>query len=201
MFGEHGLLLEAPHDPSRQPLKRYTSDDTAHDMLSTAIMRLAEHDVFRHSSSPRIAVEVQAAAYYQSGYWSSVHYRDYQLTLDLTGNLDAPVMTPAEQIIAFLREHPDSTCAKISEFCGKQKNVGAALVEKTLLLDGNIGKRKISNNEVRHFLINEVLKTKPIPDYYKAAIRQSVEYENSREAVIPIIRIFPGRSAVFMRKC
>lgn len=105
-------------------------------------------------------------------------------------------MTPLEQIIAFLRDHPDSTRAKISEVCGKQK-MWALHWLRILLLDGNIGKRKISNNEVRYFLINEVLKTKPIPDYYKSAIRQSVEYEKFKSAVIPIIKNFPGRSAVF----
>lgn len=105
-------------------------------------------------------------------------------------------MTPSEQIIAFLRDHPDSTRAKISEVCGKKK-MWALHWLRILLLDGNIGKRKISNNEVRYFLINEVLKTKPIPDYYKAAIRKSVEYEKFKEAVIPIIKNFPGRSAVF----
>jgi len=105
-------------------------------------------------------------------------------------------MTPSEQIIAFLRDHPDSTRAKISEVCGKQK-MWALYWLRIMLLDGNIGKRKISNNEVRYFLINEVLKTKPIPDYYKSAIRQSVEYEKFKSAVIPIIKNFPGRSAVF----
>ncbi len=105
-------------------------------------------------------------------------------------------MTPPEQIIAFLRDHPDSTRAKISEVCGKKK-MWALRWLRMLLLDGNIVKIKISNNEVRYFLINEVLKTKQIPDYYKAAIRQSVEYEKFKEAVIPIIKNFPGRSAVF----
>ena len=105
-------------------------------------------------------------------------------------------MTPSEQIIEFLRDHPDSTRAKISEVCGKQK-MWALHWLRILLLDGNIGKRKISNNEVRYFLINEVLKTKPIPDYYKAAIRKSVEYEKFKASVIPIIKSFPGRSAVF----
>lgn len=105
-------------------------------------------------------------------------------------------MTPSEQIIAFLRDNPDSTRAKISEVCGKQK-MWALHWLRMLLLDGNIGKRKISNNEVRYFLISEVLKKKPTPDYYKAAIRKSVEYEKFKASVIPIINNFPGRSAVF----
>ena len=59
--------------------------------LSTAIMCLAEHDVFRHLKSEGLLLKYKQRPYYQSSYWHSVHYRDYQLMLDLTGNLDAPL--------------------------------------------------------------------------------------------------------------
>lgn len=60
-----------------------------HNLLSTAIMRLAERDVFRQFKSEGLLLKYKKQPYYQSGYWYSVHYRDYQLMLDLTGNLDA----------------------------------------------------------------------------------------------------------------
>ena len=62
-----------------------------HDMLSIAIMRLAEHDVFRHLKSEGLLLKYKHQPYYSSGYWHSVHDRDYQLMLDLTGNLDSPL--------------------------------------------------------------------------------------------------------------
>ncbi|MBK8225526.1 MAG: hypothetical protein IPK73_31330 [Candidatus Obscuribacter sp.] len=62
-----------------------------HDMLSIAIMRLAEHDVFKHLKSEGLLSNYKQQPYYTSGYWRSVHDRDYQLMLDLTGNLDAPL--------------------------------------------------------------------------------------------------------------
>ena len=62
-----------------------------HDMLSTAIMCIAEHDVFRQLKSEGLLLKYKQQPYYQSGYWNSVHGRDYQLMLDLTGNLDAPL--------------------------------------------------------------------------------------------------------------
>lgn len=62
-----------------------------HNMLSTAIMCIAEHDVFTHLKSEGLLLKYKKQPYYTSGYWSSVHDRDYQLMLDLTGNLDAPL--------------------------------------------------------------------------------------------------------------
>lgn len=62
-----------------------------HDMLSIAIMRLAEHDVFIQFKSEGLLLKYKQQPYYTSGYWHSVHDRDYQLMLDLTGNLDAPL--------------------------------------------------------------------------------------------------------------
>jgi len=59
--------------------------------LSTAIMCLAEHDVFTHLKSEGLLLKYKRQPYYTSGYWRSVHDRDYQLMLDLTGNLDAPL--------------------------------------------------------------------------------------------------------------
>ena len=62
-----------------------------HNMLSTAIMCLAEHDVFRQLKSEGLLLKYKHQPYYSSGYWHSVHDRDYQLMLDLTGNLDSPL--------------------------------------------------------------------------------------------------------------
>jgi len=62
-----------------------------HNMLSTAIMRLAEHDVLRHLKKDGLLRNYKQQPFYSSGYWHSVHDRDYQLMLDLTGNLDAPL--------------------------------------------------------------------------------------------------------------
>lgn len=59
--------------------------------LSTAIMCLAEHDVFTHLKSEGLLLKYKQQPYYKSGYWHSVHDRDYQLMLELTGNLDAPL--------------------------------------------------------------------------------------------------------------
>ena len=62
-----------------------------HDMLSIAIMRLAEHDVLRQLKKDGLLRNYKQQPFYSSGYWHSVHDRDYQLMLDLTGNLDAPL--------------------------------------------------------------------------------------------------------------
>lgn len=62
-----------------------------HNMLSAAIMRLAERDVFRKFKYEGLLLKYKKQPYYTGGYWSSVHDRDYQLMLDLTGNLDAPL--------------------------------------------------------------------------------------------------------------
>lgn len=62
-----------------------------HDMLSIAIMRLAEHDVLKQLKKDGLLRNYKQQPFYNSGYWHSVHDRDYQLMLDLTGNLDAPL--------------------------------------------------------------------------------------------------------------
>lgn len=62
-----------------------------HDMLSIAIMRLAEHDVLRQLKKDGLLSNYKQQPFYNSGYWHLVHNRDYQLMLDLTGNLDAPL--------------------------------------------------------------------------------------------------------------
>ncbi len=62
-----------------------------HDMLSIAIMRLAEHDVLRQLKKDGLLSNYKQQPFYNSGYWHLVHDRDYQLMLDLTGNLDAPL--------------------------------------------------------------------------------------------------------------
>ena len=41
--------------------------------------------------SEGLLLKYKRQPYYTSGYWRSVHDRDYQLMLDLTGNLDAPL--------------------------------------------------------------------------------------------------------------
>ncbi len=60
-------------------------------LLSTAIMCIAERDVFRQFKSEGLLLKYKQQSYYQSGYWYSVHFRDYQLMLEITGNLDAPL--------------------------------------------------------------------------------------------------------------
>ena len=62
-----------------------------YNLLSTAIMCIAEHDVFIQFKSEGLLLKYKQQPYYTSGYWHSVHDRDYQLMLDLTGNLDAPL--------------------------------------------------------------------------------------------------------------
>lgn len=62
-----------------------------YNLLSTAIMCIAEHDVFTHLKSEGLLLKYKQQPYYTGGYWHSVHDRDYQLMLDLTGNLDAPL--------------------------------------------------------------------------------------------------------------
>jgi len=62
-----------------------------HNMLSTAIMCIAEHDVLTQLKKDCLLRNYKQQPYYTSGYWHSVHDRDYQLMLDLTGNLDAPL--------------------------------------------------------------------------------------------------------------
>lgn len=63
----------------------------SHDLLSTAIMRLAEHDVLAQLKTDCLLRNYKQQQFYSGGYWHSVHCRDYQLMLDLTGNLDAPL--------------------------------------------------------------------------------------------------------------
>ncbi len=60
-----------------------------HDMLSIAIMRLAEHDVLRQLKKDGLLSNYKQQPFYNSGYWHLVHDRDYQLMLEITGNLDA----------------------------------------------------------------------------------------------------------------
>ena len=60
-----------------------------HNMLSTAIMRLAEHDVLRQLKKDGLLSNYKQQPFYNSGYWHLVHDRDYQLMLEITGNLDA----------------------------------------------------------------------------------------------------------------
>lgn len=62
-----------------------------HSMLSTAIMCIAEHDILMELKVDGLLFNYKKQPYYTSGYWRSVHDRDYQLMLDLTGNLDAPL--------------------------------------------------------------------------------------------------------------
>ena len=62
-----------------------------HNMLSSAIMCIAEHDVLRHLKKDGLLRNYKQQPFYNSGYWHLVHDRDYQLMLDLTGNLDAPL--------------------------------------------------------------------------------------------------------------
>ena len=59
-------------------------------------------------------------------------------------------MTPPEQIIEFLRDHPDSTRAQISEHCGKQKMWSLHWLKTPIRWEYR--EKKISNNEVRYFL-------------------------------------------------
>lgn len=54
-------------------------------------MCIAEHDVLRHLKKDGLLRNYKQQPFYSSGYWHSVHDRDYQLMLDLTGNLDAPL--------------------------------------------------------------------------------------------------------------
>ena len=61
---------------------------------------------------------------------------------------------------------------------------------RILLLDGNIGKRKISNNEVRYFLISEVLKTKPTLIIIKPLFVNPLNMKNSRKLLFQSLRIF-----------
>ena len=62
-----------------------------HNMLSTAIMCIAEHDVLKQLKKDGLLSNYKQQPFYNSGYWQLVHFRDYQLMLDLTGNLDAPL--------------------------------------------------------------------------------------------------------------
>jgi hypothetical protein len=62
-----------------------------HNILSTAIMCIAEHDVLRQLKKDGLLSNYKQQPFYNSGYWHSVNFRDYQLMLDLTGNLDAPL--------------------------------------------------------------------------------------------------------------
>lgn len=48
-----------------------------HDMLSIAIMRLAEHDVLRQLKKDGLLSNYKQQPFYNSGYWHLVHDRDY----------------------------------------------------------------------------------------------------------------------------
>jgi hypothetical protein len=103
-------------------------------------------------------------------------------------------MTPPEQIIAFLREHPDSTRAQISEHCGHEQNWAWRWV-RVLVLQGNVVSRKINKSDVRYTLIDDAIKDIRVDGRYNATIRSLVEFEKFQKDVRPIIASMPGRSA------
>lgn len=105
-------------------------------------------------------------------------------------------MTPLEQIIAFLRDHPDSTRAQISEHCGHERNWAWRWV-RVLVLQGNVVSRTINKNDVRYTLIDDAIKDIRVDGRYNATIRSLVECEKFQKDVTPIIASFPGRSSVF----
>ena len=105
-------------------------------------------------------------------------------------------MTPSEQIIAFLRENPDSTRAQISEHCGHERNWAWRWL-RVLVLQGNVVPRKINKSEVRYTLIDDAIKDIRVDGRYNATIRSLVEFEQFQKDVTPMIASFPGRSSVF----
>ncbi len=105
-------------------------------------------------------------------------------------------MTPPEQIIEFLRDHPDSTRAQISEHCGHERNWAWRWV-RVLVLQGNVVSRKINHSEVRYTLIDDAIKDIRVDGRYNATIRSLVEFEKFQKDVRPMIEAMPGRSAAF----
>lgn len=105
-------------------------------------------------------------------------------------------MTPLEQIIAFLRDHPDSTRAQISEHCGHERNWAWRWV-RVLVLQGNVVSRTINKNDVRYTLIDDAIKDIRVDGRYNATIRSLVEFEKFQKDVTPMIEAMPGRSSVF----
>ncbi len=105
-------------------------------------------------------------------------------------------MTPPEQIIAFLRDHPDSTRAQINKHCGNELNWALRWL-KVLILQGNIVRRRINKSEVRYTLVDDVIKDIRVDGRYNAAIRSLIEFEKFKKYVRPMIASMPGRSAAF----
>ncbi|MBK8225527.1 MAG: hypothetical protein IPK73_31335 [Candidatus Obscuribacter sp.] len=105
-------------------------------------------------------------------------------------------MTPPEQIIEFLRDHPDSTRAQISEHCGHERNWAWRWV-RVLVLQGNVVSRTINKNDVRYTLIDDAIKDIRVDGRYNATIRSLVEFEKFQKDVRPMIEAMPGRSAAF----
>ncbi len=105
-------------------------------------------------------------------------------------------MTPLEKIISFLRDHPDSTRAQISEHCGHERNWAWRWI-RVLVLQGNVVPRKINKSEVRYTLIDDAIKDIRVDGRYNATIRSLVEFEKFQKDVRPIIAAIPGRSAAF----
>lgn len=108
-------------------------------------------------------------------------------------------MTPSEQIIAFLRDNPDSTRAQISEHCGHERNWAWRWI-RVLVLQGNVVPRKINKSEVRYTLIDDAIKDIRVDGRYNATIRSLVEFEKFQKDVRPMIEAMPGRSAAFYAK-
>ncbi len=105
-------------------------------------------------------------------------------------------MTPIERIIAFLRDHPDSTREQISEHCGHGRNWAWRWV-RVLVLQGNVVSRKINKSEFRYTLIDDAIKDIRVDGRYNATIRSLVEFEKFQKDVRPMIAASPGRSAAF----
>jgi hypothetical protein len=108
-------------------------------------------------------------------------------------------MTPLEKIISFLRDHPDSTRAQISEHCGHDRNWAWRWL-RVLVLQGNVVSRTINKIDVRYKLVDEVIKNIRVDNRYNASIRSLVEFEKFKNDVTPIIESMPGRSSLFYAK-